>query len=760
MPLKSPLTDREKRLLNQNEPSLSKNPPGIDLPDVMDRFADAIQAEIDASGGGPGGASITTGSTIWVDSTYGDDGTGTADLQDLPYATIAAAIAAASAGDLIRVRGGTYTESGLTLPAGVDLAGDGWGNTLIGDTAAVADVLTISSSIVSNFTVICPATAALSGIVHTAGTGGVYSANIAGNGATGAGNGIRKTGTGKLIGGNIRCETGGLTYGLLVDSGVLAFDDVHFPATPGASISAALRTEGTGRFQGQGFNCGNPACTDGVSLGGTSTCLVFSPNIFNVATAVHITADGVNFTSTGGKILAANLTVEVDLGLTGTGSTVEALATVLEPIFSFPPAAAVNTNFVLNFQQLLTDTRLARQRLIGADLALGFPELGSGLWVGRGAAYVTGILVFTSDGTDTATTVGGNLTDESTAASSLDASTFTFQGTTANHCIYIGTARRDAASTPLKHWGAEILTAVAGVGGSYVVEAWDGAAWTALGTMSVGAQSGFVYGDSLFIRAASNEDVRWGLDDSSTWVQTSVNGQTAYWIRVRIATTVTTLPTFEQWRLIESATHLNGIGQLTADGLAQWKQTLVGAGNVFASGGTTTDGTATVGTGGGTWTHDLDNAKLNASGDAVSTQFVIPAGVNTAFGITFRVSYEYAQYSAAPTIEGRILGVERQGVLIADSAGGLTPVPRAEGDTALLTAVAGQVDSRVLSTTTTGVILTEEFGPYSIESLYAGDLVLFQLDLVADGGGGGAATDIQLWAIEVEGTRFSPGRLA
>jgi hypothetical protein len=288
----------------------------------------------------PGITSIDTANTIWVDGTNGNDGTAVVDRQDLPYATISGAIAASTAGDLIRVRGGTYTESNLFLPDGVDLQGDGWGNTFIGDNAAGTDILTFSGSILSNFTAVAPSSS-FSGLVHKAGTGGIYSINLAGNGSSGVGTGVYKTGAGKLIGGNIRCETGGLQNGFLVDQAVLALDDVHFPGTPGAPVSVALRAEGTGRYQGQGFNVGNPVITDAVSLGGTSTVLIYNPNIFNVSTAVHITSDGVNFTSTGGSIKAANLTVEVDLALTGVGTTVEALATVLEPLFFFPPAAAV-----------------------------------------------------------------------------------------------------------------------------------------------------------------------------------------------------------------------------------------------------------------------------------------------------------------------------------------------------------------------------------------------------------------------------------
>jgi len=52
LPLESPLTEREERQLHHVEPTLSRNPPGIDLPDVLRRFAASIQTEINASGGG------------------------------------------------------------------------------------------------------------------------------------------------------------------------------------------------------------------------------------------------------------------------------------------------------------------------------------------------------------------------------------------------------------------------------------------------------------------------------------------------------------------------------------------------------------------------------------------------------------------------------------------------------------------------------------------------------------------------------------
>jgi len=62
--------------------------------------------------------------TNWVDKA-GDDGTALPDRADLPYLTVGAALGAAASGDAVIVRPGTYAESGLSVPAGVALIGEG-----------------------------------------------------------------------------------------------------------------------------------------------------------------------------------------------------------------------------------------------------------------------------------------------------------------------------------------------------------------------------------------------------------------------------------------------------------------------------------------------------------------------------------------------------------------------------------------------------------------------------------------------------------
>ena len=72
---------------------------------------------------GPTGAQ-PVGNTLTVDAVYGNDAAGAAEPYTKPFLTIGAALSAASAGQLVFVNPGTYTES-ITVPANVSLNGAG-----------------------------------------------------------------------------------------------------------------------------------------------------------------------------------------------------------------------------------------------------------------------------------------------------------------------------------------------------------------------------------------------------------------------------------------------------------------------------------------------------------------------------------------------------------------------------------------------------------------------------------------------------------
>lgn len=73
---------------------------------------------------GPTGPQGPTGNTLTVDAVYGNDTTAAASPYSLPFLTISAALAAASSGQNVIVRAGTYNET-LTIPNGVSLTGEG-----------------------------------------------------------------------------------------------------------------------------------------------------------------------------------------------------------------------------------------------------------------------------------------------------------------------------------------------------------------------------------------------------------------------------------------------------------------------------------------------------------------------------------------------------------------------------------------------------------------------------------------------------------
>lgn len=58
---------------------------------------------------------------LYVDATYGNNSTGTAGRIDLPYSDIASAIGAASSGQTVVVRPGSYTEGAINLVDGVNI---------------------------------------------------------------------------------------------------------------------------------------------------------------------------------------------------------------------------------------------------------------------------------------------------------------------------------------------------------------------------------------------------------------------------------------------------------------------------------------------------------------------------------------------------------------------------------------------------------------------------------------------------------------
>lgn len=402
---------------------------------------------------------------------------------------------------------------------------------------------------------------------------------------------------------------------------------------------------------------------------------------------------------------------------------------------------------------------------IKGELHVGYPEKGSESVLGEGDSYVRGMNVYTTDGTATSTTDGGNLTDESAAAKSFSGSTFSFQGVTANHTILIGSSLISiAAAEVVKHWGLKVLQTTAAVevtAKSFVFEYWNGSAWTALQVMSTQSDTYVPYANETFIRANSTEHIRYGLDESAVgtdWTKKTIDSKNLFWVRIRIATTITTAPVFQQFKLSPNRFEANADGTNTYHGRSRFRQSLSASGNSFGESGGVAAWNLAVGSGGlpTGWTHNMKNSELGTDGDAIYYQYTLPAGIDTSLPLFV---YVVVSPSTTGTTQGidlilSLKPVEIQGVSVADPAGGLTPVARTLANTATVTASAGVADTVTLDDTNLGKINLLEFGPFEISDFYQGDLVFLRLELDDDGTG---ATNVGIVEIDLSGVKWRHG---
>jgi hypothetical protein len=428
----------------------------------------------------------------------------------------------------------------------------------------------------------------------------------------------------------------------------------------------------------------------------------------------------------------------------------------MDPLFSIP-SSWIDSDHAWSFFTKNDDAEDASLQLWGAPQVIGHPERGSGLSVGEGIPYSSVNTVLTTDSSSGPASNGAGFVDVSAAAESKTGSPFTFQGPSAGHSIMWCTNRVDASGSTLKHWGVELDQIAAAVlgGGSFVWEIQSAAnTWVEVDVMAVSIASQFRYANSVFLRASSSETIRPGIDGDTTWPATTIDGTLGQWMRVRIAATITTEPTFQRMRLIPSVTAVNAKGAYSAKGLAQWRSTLFGASNMWGEGGGAQDYTVTVGSGssaaGETWSNKNKKGRINNSNDFVNFNYIVPGGICTAFPLRFRLLLSSV---GAGNVDMRmsVLAIETLGNLIADSAGGVVPIARISADP--YDANAAQVVDLATFATVTDTIQSVEFTGFDISDFYAGDMLTIRVGFDP----GGSARDVDIWALSIEGVKFTDG---
>jgi hypothetical protein len=194
---------------------------------------------------------------------------------------------------------------------------------------------------------------------------------------------------------------------------------------------------------------------------------------------------------------------------------------------------------------------------ITGELHTGTPQKGAESCLGEGDSFTSGMLVYTDNG-------AGTQVDVSAEAASPSGSTFTFPGVGAGNIIYVGCDLQDV-SDYYQFLGLKVLTDTAAVigAGEIVMEFWNGSSWESFNWMSTGADSPqYTHAKDQFTYTIPQQ-FRFNIDVQYGWVKNNpitALSTNRFWVRIRIATAVTTAPVFQQFKLHSNRREINADG--------------------------------------------------------------------------------------------------------------------------------------------------------------------------------------------------------
>ena len=262
------------------------------------------------------------------------------------------------------------------------------------------------------------------------------------------------------------------------------------------------------------------------------------------------------------------------------------------------------------------------------DVDVGTSHMASSLSVGGGSSYTDGKQVITFDG-------------DVTYADVTDDATYAFPNTTEGTIIYIGN------TSPSQFYGVEfdLDTQIVLGGGAIVREYWDAGAeaWVEFNVFAHLRGFSDSFNNEPFLAPQDSglsiqfdHNIHTGVTENNAaatgWATTAVDGNTAYWFRLRIVTGITTSMVVSNWRLNPSSTLFrdNGTQAFYGDARAI-KAYVFPLGEVT---GTASNQEIDVST--NITMLLVENEFVNGQTDAMYARFVIPEDLDTSCGITFK----------------------------------------------------------------------------------------------------------------------------
>jgi len=734
------------------------------------------QIKIDVSSSS---SSIDTGNVLWVDNIFGNDGTALVDRQDKPWSSIATAIGNAVANDTIMVRPGNYVEPPFTLIPGTSLISQGGPKvTFISGSTTTGNFITVSgSSYMEGFTLYTP-TDDSAALYFNDPTGDIVTSfhnvhfkgsSVSGGTGVTLGKGlVMDSGLGsgpppaKIIYTELRYGGGHLNTLVEVNKGIFALDSMHVPG--GQTVNKGIQANG-GRLQLTNVNIGNPNCDTALSVSGTSSnkpvVVGFGFNIFNVPTGIEITSDDYDVEVQQGRLEAGTTNLLITSGLTGSNGKINLTGFIMDSTKLSVPYTWADSEHTFQYSDLGNSQNVSPILRNWSNYEVGHPNKGFVTSLGRGSEYQNGMHVHTS----------GTSSTDYTLSAKTPGSTFTFESLTAGEQLYIGSSQYYPDGTQLNFNGFEALY-TGSTGGTYTMEFYSGGTWVDIKHQSVHHNLGYNYSNNLFGRSvASNEDVRFGIDESDNWDSLNIasfGGHTAKWIRITMVTPPASLPQFDLIWLEPSHTEINDNGVLSLFGNALYRDTLVSAGNIYGESGGVVSVDVPVGSGGipTGWNHNIKNSGLNQNGDAIYFQAALPKGICTAYPLDIVIYYgldpadSVGSITTSPQFITSFLARGASGTKVSDPSGGLVPTPRTIQNTPTLTSTPGSfVTSNLVETglpinTYAGKPVSIQDISFDVDDYYEGDGFLVRIELDNDGT---PNQDVTIFAVEVDVVKWTLG---
>ena len=568
---------------------------------------------------GPGAGTSTLNNTDSIPRTIVVAPEG-GDYNSIEEGCLAAAALVPTASDPVGVvvHAGYYTENALTVPAYTTLT------TVSGPGSAVINAATATDTLVTIGAFCTMSGFVVSGASGTGGTG-VSVPSTASNfiikeliifdcetGIKIAGTGTPSSIIGNILTSQVTRAPGQVCVtGIDISAGALVLLSAFAVfGTPASLITTGVKVTGSiAQFASGSVNF----CTTGCEISGMSVTSQSATHYRACTTAV-----AVDDATTNVKFNAAVIeecTTDLDLrnaGVTGYfNGSLDPLKTNIEDADGF---------FMSSFSEKPGEGGL---KVVG-DLDVGRHNRASHSAFGNGGPTIEGQYVFTNTNQEAGT--WADITDDATTIGD----TFNFlPGTGAGNCIYIGVGH------PFPALRIEALSTALNVGtGSVVAEYWTGAAWVAVYVMETrGCTS---YANNLLSITGTDITIRMGVDADS-WSLKTLDGQSAYWARMRVVTAITTVPVASRMLHFYNATSIDHDGYVTFMGEAKPIRGIPITGLVEVLGfAALNEG---INAGPNTGLALTDNQRSNSAKDGSGGFFTIPNGLDTSRPIIFTIGW-------------------------------------------------------------------------------------------------------------------------